>query len=511
MSATPHSTILATERVFDVVRNWAREAPDAPAFLSGSQSLTYSGLARAVEETADFLRRQGARAGDRIFIVAENDLVAPLTMLAAQTLDAWPCIVNARIAATEMEALLGVVEPRVVVVAPTPSKEAAAFCARLGAQSVDAGVAGLLSVSTLEGGKPEPVQSDSAEQTALILFTSGTTGLPKAVMLSHAAVINIGKTLARVRQVRPGGRYDGGSPLSHVMGICTLMSVLTAGASLTFTGRLDVQDVVRRLADGSLTHLSFVPTVYARILETIRTQGIDVSGSRLEYISSGGAPLDPTLKEEIERLFRVRLINGYGMTECCPVSRTRPDRDYDPDSIGFAEPGAQVRIVRGDGEDAAPGEVGELWARALGLMQGYYRNPQATKEALRDGGWMATGDLATMAADGEIRIVGRKKEMIIRSGFNVYPAEVEAALNRHAGVLQSAVLGLKRPDGDEEVVAFVQLREAHAVTVDDLLNHMRGEIAPYKIPTRLFVRDALPLGSTGKILKRQLLDELLAG
>lgn len=509
MTIMPYSESVPMVRATDPVKHWARHTPDAPALLYKERCITYAELERHVEEVAQLLTLHGAQPGDRILIVAENDLVAPLIMLGAQSLDAWPCIVNARVAAAEMEALRAVVEPRVIVIAPSPSREAAAFSDAVVARPIEAGAAGLVSIATREGVVPEPVHADNGQQTALVLFTSGTTGLPKAVMLSHRAIVNIGKTLAEVRQVRPGGRYDGGAPLSHVMGICTLMSVFTAGASLSLTGRVDVPDIVRRIADGSLTHLSFVPTVYARLLEYIRTNAVDVSGSRLEYISSGGAPLDPTLKMQIEQLFGVRLVNGYGMTECCPVARTRPDRDYDHDSIGYAEPGAEIRIVRNDGSDAKAGEIGELWARAIGLMQGYYRNPDATSEALRQGGWMATGDLATRAEDGEIRIVGRKKEMIIRSGFNVYPAEVEASLNRHPAILQSAVLGMKRRDGDEEIVAFVQPREDVTVTQDDLLSHMRGEIAPYKIPTRLFLRDALPLGSTGKILKRQLLDELL--
>lgn len=511
MTTMQYITVDAGARASDSVRRWAQKTPHEPALLDGSQCLTYADLEGRIGQAAQFLAEQGLQAGDRVLIVAENDLVAPLVMFGAQALDAWPCIVNARVAAAEMEALRGVVEPRLVIVAPTPSREAAVFAERIGAVRVETDVFGGISLASIGGPEPEPVHADAERQTALVLFTSGTTGLPKAVMLSHAALISIGAALADVRKVRPGGRYDGGAPLSHVMGICTLMSVLTGGASLSFTGRVDVPDVVRRIADGSLTHLSFVPTVYARILDHIRSAGIDVSGSRLQYISSGGAPLDPTLKAEIERLFRVRLVNGYGMTECCPIARTRPDRDYVHDSIGYAEPGAEIRIVRDDGKDAAPAEIGELWARALGVMQGYYRNPEATAEALREGGWMATGDLATSAEDGEIRIVGRKKEMIIRSGFNVYPAEVEAALNRHPGVLQSAALGVKQPDGDEEVVAFVQPREDATVSEDELIRHMRSEVAPYKVPSRLFVRAALPLGSTGKILKRQLLDELLAG
>lgn len=485
--------------------------PTAPALLFSGQILTYGGLRDAVMQIGDFLLSQGVVPGDRVLVVAENDATAPLLMLAAQWMGAWPCIVNARIAAAEMSALRHVVEPRLVVFADSPSRESQAFARELGATQVTIPVAGPLKIAAFAGVTAEPVQDDADQRTALILFTSGTTGLPKAVMLSHAALLGIGATLAQVRQVRQGGRYDGGAPLSHVMGVCTLMSVLHGGASLALNGRVDVPELAARISEGTITHLSFVPTVYARLLDHIRQTGLEMSGARLEYISSGGAPLDPSLKAEVEAMFGVRLVNGYGMTECCPISRTHPHRDFAPDSIGYAEPGASVRIARVDGSEAEDGEVGELWARAVGRMQGYYRNPEASAEALRDGGWIATGDLATRASDGEIRIVGRRKEMIIRSGFNVYPAEVEAALGSYPAVLQSAVVGVKQPDGNEEIVAFVQPRPGALLTPEEIQAHVRKKLAPYKCPSRVFLRDALPLGSTGKILKRQLLDELSVG
>lgn len=500
----------SARRFHDLVLRRAVSEPDAPALVAAGAALSYAGLRDAMRRVAGLLQGFGVVPGDRVMIVAENDIATPVIMLAAQSLDAWPCIVNARVSAAEMEALRAVVEPRAVLFPASASREAAAFADALQADVREDGLLGRLRVACFAGPAPEPVHDGPADQTALILFTSGTTGLPKAVMLSHRALLDIASTLAQVRQVRRGGRYDGGAPLSHVMGICTLASVLHAGASLTLGGRLDVPDLAGRIADGTLTHLSFVPTVYARLLDHIRANGIDLSKARLEYISCGGAPLDPSLKAGVEALFGVRLVNGYGMTECCPISRTGPGRDFDSDSIGYPEPGAQIRIVREDGGDAAPGEVGEVWARAVGQMQGYYRNPQATAEALRPGGWMATGDLGTMAADGEVHIVGRRKEMIIRSGFNVYPAEVEAALNRHPAVLQCAVVGIRRPDGDEQVVAFAQARPGHAVSAEALQAHMRKLLAPYKCPERLYLREALPLGATGKILKRQLVDELAA-
>jgi len=498
---------VSARRAYETVTYWARVTSEAKALVSGDHVISYGQLYTLMQQTARRLEQLGLRPGDRIMLVAENSYAVPVLMLGAQYMDAWPCIVNGRISAREMAALQGVVEPRLVVFVSCESSGASDFAEALAATGQDFGDVGNLDVAVLEA-TPEPVHESAAEQTGLIIFTSGTTGLPKAARLSHAALLDVGATLAQVRKVRHGGQYDGSGPLSHVMGLCTLLSALHGGASLAFSRRVDIPELVKRIASGRTTHLSFVPTLYTRLVEYIRVNGVDLSQAKLEYISCGGAPLDPLLKQEVERLFRVRLVNGYGMTECFPITRTTADRDYAHDSIGYAEPGAAIRIVRDDGSDAGPGEVGELWARAVGQMQGYYRNPDATAEALRDGDWVATGDLATRATDGEIRIAGRKKEMIIRSGFNVYPAEVENVLNAHPEVLFSAVVGNNLGNGDEEVVAFVQLVSGSNLQASDLTPHLRAALAPYKVPSQIFVRSQLPMGSTGKILKRQLVEEL---
>lgn len=494
-------------RPCDLIRHWAERIPEAPALLSGALCLSYRDLDAEVDKAAAYLAGKGIEPGDRLMLVAENDVVVPVLMLAAQRLDAWPCIVNARVAAREMEALTAIVRPRVIIFT-AKGAEAASFAERLDAQLERYAPYGEIAVAGFSDVQPEPLDEHPSRRIGLILFTSGTTGLPKAVMHSHRSLMGTGAALAQVRQVRQGGRYDGGAPLSHVMAICTVMSVLYAGASLTLTGRLDIADLAVRIAAGEVTHLSFVPTVYARLLEHVKQAQIDMSGARLEYISCGGAPLDPQLKSRVEALFGVRLVNGYGMTECCPISRTHPGRDFPHDSIGYPDPGAEIRLVDEDGTDVGVGAVGEIWARAVGQMSGYYRDPVATAAALREGGWVATGDLASRTEDGEVRIVGRKKEMIIRSGFNVYPAEVEASLSEHESVGQSAVVGLKLEDGNEEVVAFVQLREGNSVGEAELIQFLRSRLAPYKCPARIHLRSQLPVGSTGKILKRILQEEL---
>jgi acyl-CoA synthetase (AMP-forming)/AMP-acid ligase II len=304
------------------------------------------------------------------------------------------------------------------------------------------------------------------------------------------------------------------APLSHIMGIANLMVTLWAGATLALMGRLDLKELVDALASGERTHLSAVPTVYARLCEYITANHIDLSRHRVRYLSAGGAPLDAGVKARVEELFGVRLVNGYGMTECAPGCRSRADVDTPAESIGWPEEGVEARIVKQDATpaateaaDVAAEETGELWLRSPSSMLGYYRDPAATAAALRPGGWLATGDLARWRPDGSIALVGRCKEMIIRAGFNVYPAEVEAAINRQPGVLQSGVVGRKRADGDEEVVAFVQPRVDASLEVATLRAGLRAQLAPYKVPAQIVVVEQLPLGSSGKIHKAVLMEQ----
>jgi acyl-CoA synthetase (AMP-forming)/AMP-acid ligase II len=280
------------------------------------------------------------------------------------------------------------------------------------------------------------------------------------------------------------------------MGISNFMAALVAGATLQLMPKLDVAMLIAAIQAGEVTHLSLVPTAYQRLCDYMEGDGLSLSGKGLRYISVGGAPLDPTLKIRVERLLGLRLVNGYGMTECAPGSRTRPDRDAPADCIGWPESGVEMKI---DGDD-----TGELLMRSATMMLGYFGAPSEAVAILRPDGWLATGDLARRLPDGSFQLVGRKKEMIIRSGFNVYPAEVEAALNALPTVRESAVLGCKLADGNEEVVAFVQLRDAASQDVVSIASELALRLAPYKRPARIVLVEDFPLGPTGKIAKHKL-------
>lgn len=506
------------KRACDLIAHWAREDGGARALSDTTGSLTYAQLDAATDAAASVLAGRGVGAADRVLLVAENDVAAVVLLLATQRLGAWPALVNPRVGATEVAAMRRRLEPRIVLYSTQSSPAAEVLAEAARARPIEVTLTGV------RGSVPEALPASGSVTQAdvgLLLFTSGTTGTPKAVMLSHDGLVELGRVLAGSRHTRHGDVVQGTAPLSHIMGVANLMAALHAGASLVLVPRLELPALVAAIAAGEITHLSVVPALYARLCEYIETHGIDLSSHALKYVSAGGAPLDGALKSRVERLLGLRLVNGYGMTECAPGCRTRPDRESPPGCIGWPEEGVEARIVvaggeRGSGaraesvtvDDAKAGEPGELWLRSPTQMLGYFGDDAATAAALRPGGWLATGDLARWLTDGSIEIVGRRKEMIIRSGFNVYPAEVEAALNALDGVLQSAVVGRPAANGDEDVVAFVQPRGTAACEPEALRQALRARLAPYKIPSRIVLLDALPLGTTGKIQKTRLVELL---
>ncbi len=244
--------------------------------------------------------------------------------------------------------------------------------------------------------------------------------------------------------------------------------------------------------------------MHARLMAYVTAQNRTLIAPRLRFVYSGGSPLDAALKARAEAFYGLPIHNGYGLTESSPtVSQTLLDAPRDDCAVGPAIPGVTVRIVGRDGHDLPDGDVGELWVRGPNVMLGYYRAPALTAAAVTDDGWLRTGDLARRTVDGALFLAGRAKELIIHSGFNVYPLEVEQALASHPDVLQAAVLG--RPDEEnEQVIAFVEARPGHAIDVAALAAWAATRLAPYKRPAQIRVLDALPAASTGKVLKHKL-------
>jgi len=546
-------------RLSDIPQRLATRTPDAPALCEGALSWTYRDLHQAVQAAAALLRELQVRPGDRVMIVGENCALQVALIFAAGACDAWAVCVNARLSARELDAIRDHCGARRVLYTIGVSPDAVAHAERHGAALYEAqraptwdaegalegdatheakyvrGMLGALAIGALNSqAEVEPVAAESQEQVAALIYTTGTTGTPKGVMLTHRNLLFIAQISSTLRSLVADDRVYGVLPISHVYGLASVMlGTLNAGACLYLVPRYTPHALLDALHNQGITMLQGVPAMYARLLECLKDVKADVqadtqaqrqaggqsaaqvqthahaghtfSARSLRFIYAGGSPLDPTLKREVEQLFGQPLHNGYGMTESSPtISQTRREAPRHDTSVGPAIPGIDVRIVDSAQRDVVAGEPGELWVRGPNVMKGYYREPVLTAQALLPGGWLNTGDIAQQADDGALFIVGRTKELIIRSGFNVYPVEVETALNSHPSVIQSAVVGRTVADGNEEVVAFVELDPARAVAIDELHTYLAKILSPYKCPAEIVAMQALPAAATGKILKGRL-------
>lgn len=494
-------------RVHDVYARFAREIPDHPAFVEAGRTWSYRQFADAVEAVARDLREFEVRPGDRVMVASENSVALGAILFAIGKLDAWAIAVNPRLSARELEQIRSHSGARRVLFNAALSKEAADHAAHAGAAIGSIGPFGGIGIGPLnEDTLAEPVEADSARQVAALMYTSGTTGAPKGVMLSHRNLLVAARTSGIVRNTGPADRIYGVLPMSHIVGYSILLvATLMHGATLHVVARADPAALAEAIARDGITTLQGVPATYQRLLEHKAVKGISrLDRGQLRMMCVAGAPLDPTLKRRMEEEFGIPLLNGYGITECAPgLSGVREAQPATDETVGRFLPGIEHRIVDREGHHVAEGDVGELHVRGPNVMLGYYRAPDQTAAAIDRDGWFNTGDLARVSREGNLYIEGRTKELIIRSGFNVYPAEVEAVLNAHELVVQSAVVG-RSVEGNEEVVAFVQLLPGAKIEVDELKSYAAGLLTSYKRPGEIHFLDVLPAASTGKILKHKL-------
>ncbi|MGN6388178.1 MAG: class I adenylate-forming enzyme family protein, partial [Burkholderiaceae bacterium] len=344
-----------------------------------------------------------------------------------------------------------------------------------------------------------------ARRVAVLVYTSGTTGAPKAVMLTHRNLLFIGANGRALRALTPTDTVYGVLPLAHVYGLSSLLvATLGSGGTLHLAARFSPAGLADALARG-VTVLHGVPAMYAKLLDAAKTGAIRLAAPRLRVAQSGGAPLSPSLKAAFEAAFGVTLHNGYGMTETAPsICQTRLEAPRADGAAGPPIPGIEIRL-----DSAAHGGdgVGELLVRGPNVMAGYYRTPEQTAAVLDADGWLRTGDLARIDPDGSVWIVGRRKELILRSGFNVYPAEVEEQLNAHPDIVQSAVVGRAlegNEEGNEEAVAFVELRAGAALDREALRAWLGARLVPDKVPGEIVAVAALPTAPNGKVRKHEL-------
>lgn len=490
---------------------WLAREPQRPFIHEPQRTWTFAALGAWVDAAERELRADGVRPGDRVLVVAENCIGHVALILACSRVGAWSCGVNARMAQGEVAAFDRQADARVVYFTHGVSEAAARHAMRF--QGVRPSALEGLSRSVV---RPEAIAEAGPEAQGIvaIIFTSGTTGTPKGVMVTHAGLLHFARVSARSRDLGPDDRAYAYLPMTHVFGLATVLAAsLHAGAQLLLRHAFSADDVLEALAHHGLTTLQGPPTFFSRLLAHLDAKGIAVPACpQLRYLYTGAGPLDLTLKQSVEARFGQPLHHGYGLSEYAgSVALTRRGERRDDTSAGYVVEGAGLRIVDAEGKDLPAGQRGEIWLRGMGLTPGYFRDPEATRAVMKPGGWYASGDLGELGADGALFVVGRLKEMIVRSGFNVYPAEVEAALNAWPQIQRSAVVGRREADGNEQVIACVELRSGMTLDEAALQAHLREHLAPYKRPALVLPVEQLPMTASGKVLKRMLLERFPVG
>ncbi|MEX1145180.1 MAG: AMP-binding protein [Acidimicrobiia bacterium] len=471
-------------------------ASDAPALVGARGVTSYATVTEQVERLGGELVRRGVEPGDRVVVMSGNDEMFVASYLAVLQVGAIAVPLNPMAPPAELERELSVLEAKL------------ALASGPGVSMLGAAAKGVVRVdldALPDERAPRVERADT--DTAVLLFTSGTAGAPKAAMLTH------GNLAANIRQVldHPGLRVSssdvalGALPFFHVFGLNVVLGVsLAAGGAVALVAHFEPAATAAVVRAQGVTVLAGVPTMFAAWV------GADLAPdtfSSVRLAVSGAAELPSDVAHAFRDRFHVELHQGYGLTEASPIVTTTAlmGGAPPPGSIGPPIPGVEVRLVDADGADALAGDPGELWVHGPNVFPGYWHDTEATDRVLTNG-WLRTGDVAVVDDDGGLRLVDRAKDLIIVSGFNVFPVEVEDVLRAHPDVADAAVVGEPSPRTGEAVVAYVQAAPGHDLDPDALSTHCAHALARYKCPTRFEIVDELPRAVSGKLLRRELRD-----
>jgi long-chain acyl-CoA synthetase len=480
----------------------AAEDPERPAVKLDEIVLSYAALDAAAARAAGMLRAKGVEAGDRVGMQLPNVPYFPIVYFGALRLGAVVVPMNPLLKEREVAYHLSDSGARVMVAWHGFAEPARAGSEQSGAECV---LAAPGEFEQLLGGAEavEEVAERADEDAAVIIYTSGTTGTPKGATLTHS---NLAAGAAVARELVDAGPDDvavATLPLFHVFGMNSVMNcTLLSRGLMTLIPRFDPAAALEVIQRDRATTFAGVPTMYAAMLNHPERERYDCSTLRL--CVSGGSALPVEVLRGFDEAFGAKVLEGYGLSETTGMaSFNLPDRERKAGSIGLPVGGTEMRAIDDDSADVPQGEPGEIVMRGPFVMSGYWGRDDATAEVMREG-WFHTGDIATIDEEGYFFIVDRKKDLIIRGGYNVYPRELEEAMYEHPAVREVAVLGVPHESLGEEVGAAVALKEGERATADELRDFIRQRVAAYKYPRVIWLVDELPKGPTGKILKREI-------
>ena len=480
----------------------AADSPKRPAVRLDDVTLTYAALEEAVAHTAGLLRARGVGVGARVGMQLPNVLHAPIVYFAVLRLGAVVVPMNPLLKHSEVAYHLTDAGARLLVAwhdcaehARAGSAEASAECLLVSPGEFDERAAASRPV--------EAVVDRADEHPAVIIYTSGTTGTPKGATLTHANIRSAAQVGRELVDAGPDDVVMATLPLFHVFGMNSIQNTtLMARGLMTLVTRFEPAKVLAVMARDRVTIFGGVPSMYSALLNHPSRGKYDLLA--LTMCVSGGSSLPVEVLRGFDKAFGATVLEGYGLSESTGMAsfNTR-DHARKPGSIGVPVGGTQMKVVDDDGHEVPQGEPGEIVMRGPFVMRGYWNRDEASGEVMR-GGWFYTGDVATIDEDGYFFIVDRKKDLIIRGGYNVYPREIEEVLYTFPGVLEAAVVGVPHPTLGEDVGAAVVLRPGTGATSEQLREFAKDKLASYKYPRVVWFLDELPKGPTGKILKRQI-------
>ena len=515
---------LADATIADWLGQAARQRGSATAYIAGAEHHSWAAVDTASDRLACGLIGLGLKRGDRIGVLALNQIEWLLLFYAAAKIGVAVVGLSARYRDHELLTMLADSQARAVfTLGQHDGFDFTAMFSRLGPQlpalrhviELDgSGLNGLaaLAGTPLEAGRLSAVRRRVvAQDVAMVIYTSGTIGRPKGAGLSHASLLASAAAQAAHTRVGDGDLIHLTNPLNHVGGItCGVLTHLVGGGTVVLVPEFKADRVITLMQQYPPTIVAGVPTMLTLLLLNVRIASVDFSRTRLVF--SGGSNVDPVLLERLaQRMPKATLMNLYGLTESSgalvmtPWQRTPADLMT---TIGVPFDGAQRRIAGVNGAALPAGQIGELWFKGVGVMPGYIG--AAAGAGFSADGWLQTGDLGAVDARGVITLKGRKKDMYIQGGFNVYPAEVEALINRHPQVVMAAVIGVADPLMGEVGRAYVIAKPGSTLNELELRGWCADHLADYKVPRQVSLREALPMTPAGKIHKAALRDELAA-